>query len=256
MFQVKAAALLTGINYVSDHRNRLRGCCNDVRAMGKALSLLLPGVQCTVVTDEDHATVNGTTLQGMLENLQALCATSWQEDLDVAVIQFSGHGTQMKDFTGEEADGLDEVIVPSDVASAGFLSDDDLLKNLWLFNPKTLIFCIMDCCHSGTMMDLPYTYMPGDVPCADAPMVPASGGPRIVCLSGCKDEQTSADAPDAGAKEHRGALTAALLRVMAGGGAGLLPSLETQRAIAADLVARGFRQVPVVSANFDVTQLK
>lgn len=72
-------------------------------------------------------------LRGMLRNLQALCVASWRDGLDVVVVQFSGHGTQMKDVTGEEADGLDEVIVPS----AGFLSDDDLLSAV--FNPKTLV---------------------------------------------------------------------------------------------------------------------
>jgi hypothetical protein len=111
----------------------------------------------------------------------------------------------------------------------------------------------MDCCHSGSMLDLPFTYMPGDAPRTDAPAAPTQG-PRIVCLSGCKDEQTSADAPDAAAKEHRGALTAALLRVLMADAAaeGLPPIMETQRAIAIDLAARGFCQVPVVSTNFDI----
>ncbi len=248
---MKAAALLTGINYVSgDPRNRLRGCCNDVRAMAKALGEHVPGIVCTVMTDEDPRTAQGTTLRGMLRNLQALCVASWRDDLDLAFIQFSGHGTQVRDQGGEEVDGLDEVVVPSDVATAGFLVDDDLAACLALFNPRTLVCCVMDCCHSGSMLDLPYTYAPGS-DAASSSNIKAM--PRIMCLSGCKDDQTSADAPDAETRENRGALTAALLRELArSGGGARKPVLDMQRAIAADLGMRGFRQVPLLTANFDL----
>lgn len=246
------AALLTGLNYIFDPVNRLRGCCNDVRAVSKYLATAIPDAKCQVITDENPKTVQGTMFRGMLRSLNELCVASWRDDLDVAIVQYSGHGTQMKDSSGDEPDGLDEVIVPNDARVMGCISDDDLLEGLKHFNPRTLIFCVFDCCHSGSVLDLPHTVMPGQELPAACGAHPA-GQPRIVCLSGCRDDQVSMDAPDADAREHRGALTACMLRALTA--QPLVSALELQRRLAQDLVARGFKQVPVLSCNFDVTNV-
>jgi metacaspase-1 len=73
-----------------------------------------------------------------------------------------GHGATIRDDDhGEEADGCDESLCPVDYAEAGFIRDDDLYDALIrpLAQDVTLT-CIMDCCHSGTVLDLPYLYKP------------------------------------------------------------------------------------------------
>lgn len=43
--------------------------------------------------------------------------------------------------------------------SAGQIRDDDILKRLVIpLASGVFATCIMDCCHSGTVMDLPYTF--------------------------------------------------------------------------------------------------
>lgn len=52
---------------------------------------------------------------------------------------------------------MDESIIPVDFREAGQIVDDDILK--YLIKPmRKGVYCtlLMDCCHSGTVADLPY----------------------------------------------------------------------------------------------------
>jgi Caspase domain len=63
------------------------------------------------------------------------------------------------DDRGEEEDGYDETIVPVDYDSAGQIRDDDLYQNLVCALPSGAhLVALMDCCHSGSVLDLPYKY--------------------------------------------------------------------------------------------------
>lgn len=57
-------------------------------------------------------------------------------------------------------DGYDETLVPLDYTSAGQIRDDDLFLTLIGKMPKDVqLTCVMDCCHSGSVLDLPYTFV-------------------------------------------------------------------------------------------------
>jgi hypothetical protein len=57
-------------------------------------------------------------------------------------------------------DGYDETLVPLDYASAGQIRDDDLFKVLVGSMPAGVtVTCVMDCCHSGTVLDLPFQFI-------------------------------------------------------------------------------------------------
>jgi len=72
----------------------------------------------------------------------------------------AGHGGKLRDDNNDEGDGYDESLVPSDYSSAGQIRDDDLFKKLVCIMPKGVTMtCIFDCCHSGTVLDLPYTFI-------------------------------------------------------------------------------------------------
>ena len=71
---------------------------------------------------------------------------------------------------------------------------------------------MLDCCHSGTGTDLPFLleHRAQHCSCDDNPSHSAGD---VLCLSGCEDHQTSADASDR-YQQPAGALTSALTDVM------------------------------------------
>lgn len=70
---------------------------------------------------------------------------------DVIFMHFSGHGTQIpSDDDDEEADNLDEAICLEEL----FLMADDDLKQFFSQLPEgARATVVMDCCHSGSMLD-------------------------------------------------------------------------------------------------------
>ena len=58
------------------------------------------------------------------------------------------------------ADGYDETLVPLDYQQAGQIRDDDLFTTLVGAMPRGVqLTCVMDCCHSGTVLDLPFQFV-------------------------------------------------------------------------------------------------
>ena len=121
---------------------------------------------------------------------------------DQVVFMYSGHGDQVRDRTGEEIDGLCETILPLDHARAGPIVDKELHQLLIRpLGPGTRLFALCDSCHSGTVLDLPYAFVPESQQTTwnSSPWQAASrvfkgtSGGSAVCISGCRDDQTSAD---------------------------------------------------------------
>lgn len=65
-------------------------------------------------------------------------------------IYYTGHGTQKKDKSGDETDGLDEALCFYDRQ----VKDDEFLKVLYQFSKDTNITIVTDCCNSGTICDV------------------------------------------------------------------------------------------------------
>jgi hypothetical protein len=75
----------------------------------------------------------------------------------------AGHGGQLKDRNGDEPDGQDEVLFPSDYANAGCITDDELYSTfVSRISPGVHVVAVIDSCHSGTAMDLPYVCQVGE----------------------------------------------------------------------------------------------
>jgi hypothetical protein len=64
------------------------------------------------------------TKQNMMKALTDIVAES--SKCEEIWIHYSGH-SQVRDRDGNEADGMDEVVVPVDYTTAGFIVDDDIL---------------------------------------------------------------------------------------------------------------------------------
>lgn len=214
----KQRALLFGLNYPGTAAE-LRGCVNDIENVA---AWLVEGplrfdpahIRAFADTDPDPAKRAKTTRSGILDELFKLAVDSWRHDLDFVWLHYSGHGSQTRDANGDEADGRDECLIPSDHERAGVVGDDQLNLALRRINPKTRVLCVMDCCHSGSIADLPFRFRTLDRP----PLVEhAFSGwkPRVAAISGCRDDQTSADAYGVGGRqEFAGAMTACLLAAL------------------------------------------
>ena len=75
----------------------------------------------------------------------------------------TGHGTNVADESGDEDDGYDEALVPVDYNEVGLLMDDDLFDILIEPLPEGVhMVSLMDCCNSGTVLDLPYIFKPNE----------------------------------------------------------------------------------------------
>ena len=71
---------------------------------------------------------------------------------DLVVFAFAGHGSQAWDTNGDEEDGLDETICPTDVIKGNSQNDiaDDELNTLLKGIPTDNIVVVMDNCHAGS----------------------------------------------------------------------------------------------------------
>jgi hypothetical protein len=209
-------ALLIGINYENTSQ-KLFGCGNDVKNVRSFLveNGYLPE-DIEVLTDspatesEVGVAVKSPTRANILSSIFALI-TSGAEYL---YLHYSGHGGQTADLSGDEEDGRDETIIPVDFRAAGVIVDDELRALAVHLRDHQRMFCVFDSCHSGTVLDLKYKLVKEYG--VGLKMVPDRNYPetrgQCVMLSGCLDNQSSADAFEAG--EAQGALTAALLAVV------------------------------------------
>lgn len=203
-------AICFGLNYHKTPRVRLRGCINDVKNIEKLLKTKEYNFTDVRVFTDDVPNPH-TTYDKIQEELELLAARSIDLDLETVWIHFAGHGTQSVDENGDEIDRKDECIVPSDHDKGRLLKDDDIKKILRKFNPNTKIICVFDCCHSGTLGDLKYRYTNSNTNPRIESNEPACES-KIIFISGCMDNQTSADAYNVrGQRQFSGAMTSCLL---------------------------------------------
>jgi metacaspase-1 len=240
-------AVLFGLNYAHDARARLRGCINDVQNMGQYLKG--EGYEVRVYTDE--ANREDTSRRGICARIRALALEKAWRDV---WIHFSGHGCQRRDWSGDELDGKDECIVPSDYARSGVISDDELSGLLRGFDSRTRMHLVFDCCHSGSVCDLPNTYEivePRGLVETNRSLQGSHwpSGLNILMVSGCMDAQTSADAYNVqGRYQYTGAMTSCLLQVLRES-RGPRRVEEILSALRRLLRAKGFQQRPLVSST-------
>jgi len=175
--------------------------------------------------------------------------------------QYSGHGGNQKDTNGDESDRKDETLVPLDYETAGMISDDVIRSLLIDILPSNVkLFCIIDACHSGTILDLKYNCLTKITPDNASYNLTASSNYKpsncsVICFSGCRDNQTSADTEEVndetGNKEPAGALTWAFLKSYA-----ILKEKEKKivykniiKNIAILLKKNGYDQIPCLSSG-------
>jgi len=149
--------VLIGINYVGQN-GELSGCHNDVHNIGKYLTRCMGFRQEDMRILMDDGQHQDPTYSNIMRAFQWIVNES--QPGDTVWIHYSGHGGRLEDQDGDEDDGYDETLIPVDFQSAGQIRDDDLLKHLVKpMQQGVLVTCLMDCCHSGTVLDLPYNFI-------------------------------------------------------------------------------------------------
>ena len=223
-------ALLIGINRYKIPGADLRGCVNDVDNLRKALTQYygfaakdIKALTDLLATKKSMQSEIGKLLKGAKRG-------------DVLLLHYSGHGSNVPDKNGDEADHRDEILCPTDLDWKDPLLDDWLRKTFDPLPAGVNLTVIMDCCHSGSNTR---KIQPPDAKSLERylpspwDLVAAESGRRLrgtvrgtraelektakrtkdvvtvnipeVLVTGCRDTQTSADAYIGGS--YNGALT-------------------------------------------------
>ncbi len=250
----------------------LRGCVNDVRDMAHTLNALgiVPATPGTMRIVTDARATRAAILDGFTWLITGA------KKGDVLVFYYSGHGSQIADVSGEELDKRDETICPHDYATAGMIKDDDFRSLLAGLPAGVNLDVILDSCHSGTgtrelaalaavpeeqavvyryveppidwgyflevepTLSLRGIFKPGRAAGGEreAVIVP---GLNHVLWAGCRDNQTSAEAPIDGV--WRGAFTYCFCQALRRAGVAVTRR-RLDDLVSADLKKLGHSQVP------------
>lgn len=196
-------ALCVGINnYPFGEANDLRGCINDANDWARLLKKQFDFTDVKQLLDADATKAN--IIKGLKNLLKGAKAG------DVLVFTNASHGTYKADADSDEV-GYDEAICPHDTDSSLLL--DDELRELFAGIPKQVMLTVIsDSCHSGSVTRV----LPGEYR-RSRKLEPSVWGGRSLStdqllaaqkskekfpessmkellLSGCKSNQTSADA--------------------------------------------------------------
>lgn len=266
--QASKLAVLIACEYTNYEKaqkaDRLPGCHMDIKLAQKMLmeQYGYKQDQFLILSDERPSTIQPTksNILTQLTRVVGECAggKNTSKPISQLVIYYSGHGTQIKDTTGDEADGMDECLVPCDYIEQGFITDDMLNAQVWSKLPmETKVTCIFDCCNSGTILDLPYTYASQDRLSRDPKLKTTDKFtrplPLILSISGCRDPQTSASAYRLEKTiDWQGALSFVLRETLKENNYKPLGVNVLIDSIRKKLAQRKFTQIPQLSVSRDV----
>ncbi len=250
----KPFALLVGIEYTRYARqnkiDRLPGCHRDMSIMRVLLheKYGIPFANMRIYMDDGkHPEPDIAKIR---EGLQWLKNTG----SDNLWFVYSGHGSnvanqQISSNSNDESDGRDEVLVPSDFYTGGFLKDDEL-RSFALSLPQDSNFVTMfDCCHSGSIVDLPYYWSSKNtnVQSIEGNQKWPTNGANVISLSACADKQTSVSAFNLDNRRNwQGALTFAFDTVSR---RGYNDGLDLINGISRIISSKGFDQITVLSTS-------
>lgn len=213
-------ALLIGIEYVDIGGDvQLSGCGHDIVDIYKYLTTELGYARENIVVLSDSVEIEDTSIITAKPTAQRIAdeiikLIQQNETTEEAWIHYSGHGASMADSNGDETDNLDEIIIPCDYNVAGVINDD-LLRQLVNYI-KYKLMMVFDCCHSGTICDLPYYYSIGQSSILNETVENNVEliNPNIYQISGSRDDQTSLSLFSIEKEQYRGACTSSLLEIV------------------------------------------
>ncbi|KAL7503860.1 hypothetical protein ACHAXN_004497 [Cyclotella atomus] len=156
----KKRALLIGCNYRRTPDAGLKASHDDVRSMKDFLVNVYgfpesPEHMTVLMDDNNH---KHPTMSNITDAFKKLAQES--QPGDAVFVLFSGHGCRVLDSPiDSDAESYDEALIPSDYVDTGMIRDTMVFKTLLAPMRKGVtVTCVLDCCHTGVMVDLPYLW--------------------------------------------------------------------------------------------------
>ncbi|KAL3907486.1 MAG: hypothetical protein SGILL_008855 [Bacillariaceae sp.] len=156
----KKRSLLIGCNYQSIEGAELKASHDDVRSMKDYIVNVhgFPETEdmMTILLDDDEH--KHPTYMNIVEAFKSLSEQS--QPGDAVFIQFAGHGGRILDSPIDpEVESYDEMIAPNDYATSGLVRDTLIFKTLLApMRYGVTVTVLIDCCDTGMMLDLPYSW--------------------------------------------------------------------------------------------------
>jgi hypothetical protein len=216
----KRLALCIGINEYPDRNSRLRFCVNDVKWWGNLLKNKFGFAVYKLLDGQATRGKIRRAIRGLVHKAKIG---------DTVVIQYSGHGTKVRDRNGDEPDKYDEALyVWGRTERSSILTDDEIRKDLSGLTVGAQLIFISDSCHSGTItralnngVNVDPTYCrPRYRPVADSPsagrvrrrlMHPEKDMTHLL-LTGCKASEYSYETQFG--NEGNGAMTRQAVKIL------------------------------------------
>ena len=199
----KKKALLIGINYNTDDNegDDLNGCENDMNRLSDWIQ-----AKCYFNKEDINRLDSEKATREAIENgIMDLLEFAKSNPNSELWLSYSGHGSYY--FSTRESDYQNEILCPSDYLTKGFISDDWLKREFVDKLPGDCkVFALMDCCHSGSNMDLPYCLKDNSIVLREKMEVKENMA-NVIKFSGCLDSQVSMDYYNRNMREFQGAFT-------------------------------------------------
>jgi hypothetical protein len=174
-------ALLIGINYLTSNKYRLSSPINDVNIIKDFLISYLNYQEEDIIILSDSPKIKeNASFFNIVKHIKLLSEELSSQDF--LFMFFSGHGGSIVDSNGDEADKKDEMFLPQDW-QVSYISDD--LFHSLIKDYKCKLFIMFDCCNSGTMCDLKFSYNVKDYTSIDYLKKNNDDMVEIICISAC-----------------------------------------------------------------------
>lgn len=236
-------ALLVGCDYEGTN-SELKGCSKDIVDMDRLLKR--ENFSNTILVDDTERGIRRNGIPTKSNIMKCFSDMSKSNKYDSFVFHYSGHGYYDRDDNREqifgnsvdsESDGKDEMLISTDMKP---IRDDEINYILCdIKKSKSTVFLLIDACHSGSIADLKYTLVDGVRTVNNANDKTVAD---IISISGCKDDQTSADAFMN--QSYRGAMTASFLHAFNSTKGGEISVEKFVDIMRYWLVGHGFSQIP------------
>jgi hypothetical protein len=239
-------ALLIGIDYIDIPEIKLNGCIDDILNMRNMLvdAFDYHIDDITMLRDDDAD--NMPTRDNIMKYLNALVIGS--DKFEEIWVHYSGHGSQIPDKKTFKPSGLDDILVPIDYSTNGFIADIELLEIIKDIKCRAIF--IFDCCHSGTICDLQWSFeyiSPSKYTRTKIDNI-IIDNPNIYVLSSCKDNQTSQDIYSDKFKQSVGAFSLTFLERLRNANHNI-PIMLLYRDICYYMKKWGYTQTPILSSS-------
>ena len=267
-------AILVGINYTNTpHQQQLHGCIDDIININELLvdSFNYDINNIIMLRDDidNMTTIDGfSDASGAGENRRNSGERSSEElptrinilthlsnlvkqsaNLSEIWFHYSGHGSQINAVTNGKYNNLNEVILPADFQTNGYIIDDEIYNIIK--NVKCKMILVFDSCHSGSMCELQWSFLyTGSSIMKSKNNNKSVANPNIFCYSSCKDSQTCADAYNNIKTQGVGVFTDSLIHSVK-----INPTnidvLKLYNDICVNIASNGFTQTPMLSCSSD-----